>query len=138
MFVADLQTLLGIGAYLITMIVVGLCYVRRTNTSLEDYYLAKRSFGPWTASMSAGAADMSGWLLLGLPGLVYFTGLGEALWTALGLFIGTCVNWIVVSKRLRSYSRVANNAITLPGVLNLSRLSTRRLHLSTIRLTSTG
>jgi sodium/proline symporter len=64
--------------------------------------------------MSAEASDMSGWLLMGLPGVAYFTGMGEAFWTAAGLFIGTWVNWQVVARRLRSYSQVANNAITLP------------------------
>ena len=114
MFAVNYQILLGIAVYLITMVVIGLYYVRRSNTSLEDYYIAKRSFGPWVAGMSTGAADMSGWLLLGLPGVAYFTGMGEAFWTALGLFIGICVNWAAVAKRLRSYSRVADNAITLP------------------------
>jgi sodium/proline symporter len=64
--------------------------------------------------MSAEASDMSGWLLMGVPGLAYFTGMGEAFWTTLGLFIGTWVNWAVVSKRLRAYSELAGNAITLP------------------------
>jgi sodium/proline symporter len=64
--------------------------------------------------MSAEASDMSGWLLMGLPGVAYFTGMGEAFWTALGLFIGTWINWAVVAKRLRSYSQIADNAITLP------------------------
>jgi sodium/proline symporter len=64
--------------------------------------------------MSAEASDMSGWLLMGLPGVAYFTGLGEAFWTAVGLFIGTWVNWAIVAKRLRCYSQVANNSITLP------------------------
>jgi len=118
MFTGNYQTLLGIGAYLIAMIIIGLHYVRRGKTSLGDYYLANRGFGPWTASMGAGAADMSGWLLLGLPGVAYFTGMGEAFWTALGLFIGTCVNWMVVARRLRSYSIIADNSITLPEFLS--------------------
>ena len=114
MSAASIQTLIGIGAYLITMIIIGLWYARRSNTGLEEYFLAKRSFGPWVASISAEASDMSGWLLMGLPGVAYFTGIGEAFWTALGLFIGTWVNWALVAKRLRSYSQIADNAITLP------------------------
>jgi sodium/proline symporter len=108
------QMLMGIGFYLIILIVVSLWYVRRSNTNLEEYFLAKRGFGPWITALSAEASDMSGWLLLGLPGVAFFTGLGEAFWTALGLFIGTWVNWVFVAKRLRTYSEVANNAITLP------------------------
>ena len=118
MLAANLQTLFGIAAYLLAMIAIGFYFVRKGNVSLEDYYLANRSFGPWTASMSAGAADMSGWLLLGLPGVAYFTGMGEAFWTALGLFIGACVNWMVVAKRLRSYTQIADNSITLPEFLS--------------------
>ena len=114
MLTADLQTLIGIGAFLITMIVFGLYYFRRSNSSLDEYFLAKRSFGPLVTALSAEASDMSGWLFLGLPGVAYFTGMGEAFWTALGLFIGTWINWAVVARRLRSYSQIADNAITLP------------------------
>jgi sodium/proline symporter len=108
------QALIGIGAYLVMMIIIGLWYARRSNANLEEYFLAKRNFGPWVASISAEASDMSGWLLMGLPGVAYFTGIGEAFWTATGLFIGTWINWSFVAKRLRAYSQIANNAITLP------------------------
>ncbi|MDR3336277.1 MAG: sodium/proline symporter, partial [Treponema sp.] len=84
------------------------------NSNPEEYFLARRGFGPWVAAISAEASDMSGWLLMGLPGVAYFTGYGEAFWTALGLFIGTWINWGFVAKRLRSYSQIADNAITLP------------------------
>jgi len=114
MFTANMQMMIGIGLYLVAMIIFGLWYAKRSNTSLEEYFIAKRSLGPWVASLSAEASDMSGWLLMGLPGLVYFIGVGEAFWVALGLFIGTWVNWTLVAKRLRSYSRIADNAITLP------------------------
>jgi sodium/proline symporter len=102
------------GVYLVAMIFIGLWYARRSSNSPEEYFLAKRGFGPWVAALSAEASDMSGWLLMGLPGVAYFTGYGEAFWTALGLFIGTWVNWALVAKRLRSYSQIADNAITLP------------------------
>jgi sodium/proline symporter len=111
---ANFQTLFGIGLYLIAMIVIGLWYARRSNSNPEEYFLAKRGFGPWIAALSAEASDMSGWLLMGLPGVAYFTGYGEAFWTALGLFIGTWINWALVAKRLRTYSQIADNAITLP------------------------
>jgi sodium/proline symporter len=114
MVVANLQTLMGMGAYLLVMIVIGLWYARRSNSNPEEYFLARRGFGPWVAAISAEASDMSGWLLMGLPGVAYFTGYGEAFWTALGLFIGTWINWALVAKRLRSYSQLADNAITLP------------------------
>ncbi|MDR2479960.1 MAG: sodium/proline symporter [Treponema sp.] len=108
------QTLIGIGAYLLVMIAIGLWYARRSNSNVEEYFLAKRRFGPWVAAISAEASDMSGWLLMGLPGVAYFTGIAEAFWTALGLFIGTWINWALVAKRLRTYSQIADNAITLP------------------------
>jgi sodium/proline symporter len=111
---ANLQTLVGMVAYLLTMITIGLWYARRSNSNPEEYFLGKRGLGPWVAAMSAEASDMSGWLLMGLPGVAYFTGVGEAFWTALGLFVGTWINWAVVAKRLRTYSQIAGNAITLP------------------------
>jgi sodium/proline symporter len=114
MSVSNLQTFVGIAAYLVVMIVIGLWYARRSNSNLEEYFLAKRGFGPWIAAISAEASDMSGWLLMGLPGVAYFYGLSDAFWTALGLFIGTWVNWAIVAKRLRAYSQIAENAITLP------------------------
>jgi sodium/proline symporter len=113
-FMANAQTLFGIGAYLLVMIIIGLWCARKSNANPEEYFLANRGFGPWVAALSAEASDMSGWLLMGLPGVAYFTGYGEAFWTALGLFIGTWINWAVVAKRLRAYSEIADNAITLP------------------------
>ena len=114
MSIAEIQIMVGIGVYLAVMIIIGLRYFHRSNISRGEYFLAKRGFGPWVASLSAESSDMSGWLLMGLPGVAYFTGVGEAFWTALGLFIGTWINWVVVAKRLRSYSQIADNAITLP------------------------
>jgi sodium/proline symporter len=111
---ADALTLVGIGIYLLAMIVIGIWCARKSNESPEEYFLANRGYGPWVAALSAEASDMSGWLLMGLPGVAYFTGCAEAFWTALGLFIGTWINWVLVAKRLRSYSQIADNAITLP------------------------
>ncbi|MDR2534553.1 MAG: sodium/proline symporter PutP [Treponema sp.] len=110
----NFQTFIGMGVYLIAMIGVGLWYARRSNSSPEEYFLGNRGLGPWVAAISAEASDMSGWLLMGLPGVAYFTGLGEAFWTGIGLAIGTWLNWQFVAKRLRTYSQVADNAITLP------------------------
>jgi sodium/proline symporter len=108
-------TLVGMGSYLLVMIAVGLWYARRSNTDPEEYFLGKRKLGPWVTAMSAEASDMSGWLLLGLPGVAYFTGMAEAFWTALGLALGTWINWQIVARRLRVYSQTAGNAITLPA-----------------------
>lgn len=98
--------------YLGVMIVVGAVYARRNNNS-EDYFLGGRNLGGFMAALSAQASDMSGWLLMGLPGSVYALGTGQA-WIAIGLFIGTVCNWLFISKRLRSYTIRANNSLTLP------------------------
>lgn len=100
--------------YMAIVIGIGLFYARRANKSSEEYFLGGRSLGPWVTAMSAEASDMSGWLLMGLPGVAYWCGLADAAWTAIGLAIGTYLNWLIVSKRLRRYSVRANNSITLP------------------------
>ena len=99
-------------AYLAMMIVVGVWSMKKTNNS-EDYFLGGRGLNSWVAALSAQASDMSGWLLMGLPGSVYALGTGQA-WIAIGLFIGTVLNWLFVSKRLRRYTIIANNSMTLP------------------------
>ncbi|MBE5964054.1 MAG: sodium/proline symporter PutP [Lachnospira sp.] len=109
-----IQILIAMIIYMAIVIVIGLVYAKKANQSSEDYFLGGRSLGPWVTAMSAEASDMSGWLLMGLPGVAYWCGLADAAWTAIGLAIGTYVNWLVVSKRLRRYSVRANNAITLP------------------------
>jgi sodium/proline symporter len=107
------------------MIAIGLWYARKSNNNPEEYFLGKRGLGPWVAAISAEASDMSGWLLMGLPGVAYFTGSGEAFWTALGLAAGTWINWRLVAKRLRAYSQTAGNAITLPDFFS-NRFHDRR------------
>ncbi len=109
-----IQILAAMIVYMAIVIVIGLVFAKRANKSSEDYFLGGRSLGPWVAAMSAEASDMSGWLLMGLPGVAYWCGLADAAWTAIGLAIGTYFNWLIVSKRLRRYSVRANNAITLP------------------------
>ncbi len=100
--------------YMAIVIAIGLYYAKRANKNSENYFLGGRSLGPWVTAMSAEASDMSGWLLMGLPGVAYWCGLADAAWTAIGLAIGTYFNWLIVSKRLRRYSIVAGNSITLP------------------------
>jgi len=110
----SIQILIAMVIYMAVVIVIGVLYARRANKNSEEYFLGGRSLGPWVTAMSAEASDMSGWLLMGLPGVAYWCGLADAFWTAFGLAIGTYVNWLIVSKRLRRYSVRANNAITLP------------------------
>ncbi|MBO4898339.1 MAG: sodium/proline symporter PutP [Clostridia bacterium] len=118
--------IITMGAYLLAMLIIGIvCF--RGNKSNADYVLGGRKLGVWQAAMSAQASDMSGWLLMGLPGLavIYFitkdgaatasyNGLLEAIWTAVGLAIGTYLNWLIVAKRLRKFTQVYDDSITLP------------------------
>lgn len=99
--------------YMIFMVVIGIYYARK-NRSSSDYFLGGRKLGPWVTAMSAEASDMSSWLLMGLPGLAYASGLASATWTAVGLIIGTYLNWKIVAAPLRKYTHVANDSITLP------------------------
>lgn len=109
-----LQILIAMVIYMAIVIVIGIVFAKTANKSSENYFLGGRSLGPWVTAMSAEASDMSGWLLMGLPGVAYWCGLADAAWTAIGLAIGTYFNWLIVSKRLRRYSIRANNSITLP------------------------
>ncbi len=109
-----IQILIAMIVYMAAVIGIGLYYAKRANQNSENYFLGGRSLGPWVTAMSAEASDMSGWLLMGLPGVAYWCGLADATWTAIGLAIGTYLNWLIVSKRLRRYSIRANNSITLP------------------------
>lgn len=102
-------------AYLIMMLAIGVIAYKRTSNS-SDYFLGGRSLGPWPAALSAGASDMSGWLLLGLPGYAYAAGI-EAFWLAGGLLIGTWANWLISAKRLRTYS-ITTDSLTLPEFLS--------------------
>lgn len=100
--------------YMCVVIGIGVYFYKKSQKNPENYFLGGRSLGPWVAAMSAEASDMSGWLLMGLPGVAYWCGLADAFWTALGLAIGTYVNWLIVAKRLRNYSQIAGNSITIP------------------------
>jgi len=98
--------------YLCIMVGIGVWSMKKTS-SAEDYFLGGRGLNGWVAALSAQASDMSGWLLMGLPGSIYALGTGQA-WIAIGLFIGTVCNWLLISKRLRSYTIIAGNSMTLP------------------------
>ena len=113
MTTSQIVMLLTIAAYMLGMIAIGVYYANK-NKNTGDYYLGGRQLGPYVTAMSAEATDMSGWLLMGLPGVAYVCGLPEAVWTAVGLAIGTYLNWLFVAKRLRRYTYAANNSITVP------------------------
>lgn len=109
-----IQILIAMVVYMAVVVGIGILFAKKANANSENYFLGGRTLGPWVTAMSAEASDMSGWLLMGLPGVAYWCGLADAAWTAIGLAIGTYLNWLIVSKRLRRYSVRANNAITLP------------------------
>lgn len=115
MEVTKIIELVVFSVYLLFMLAIGFGFMNKNNT-LNDYFLGGRGLNRWVAAMSAQASDMSGWLLLGLPGTAYlvFGGTTEAIWTAVGLAIGTYLNWLFVAKRLRKQTEVSNNSITIP------------------------
>ena len=110
----DIQVIAAMALYFIVVLSVGFFYLKKSNKDSESYFLGGRGLGPWLTALSAEASDMSGWLLMGLPGIAYFLGASNAMWTAIGLAIGTYLNWKFVARRLRKYSEVAGNSITLP------------------------
>ncbi|KUI34642.1 sodium/proline symporter PutP [Mycobacterium sp. GA-2829] len=105
--------MVAIGLYFALMLAIGFYAFRRTS-DLDDYMLGGRKLTPTVAALSAGASDMSGWLLLGVPGAIYASGLIES-WIVIGLVIGAWLNWKFVAPRLRSYTEIANNSITVPS-----------------------
>ncbi len=110
---SQIQIMITMIAYMAIVIIIGIAFAKKANKNTDSYFLGGRTLGPWVTAMSAEASDMSGWLLMGLPGVAYWCGIADAAWTAIGLALGTYVNWLITSKRLRRYSEKAN-AITLP------------------------
>ena len=98
--------------YLAAVVYIGVLCSKKNN-AVDDFYLGGRKLGPFVTAMSAEASDMSSWLLMGLPGLAYLTGVADAAWTAIGLAIGTYVNWLIVAKRIRKYTQ-AYDSFTIP------------------------
>ncbi len=109
----DTGVLLSLGLYFLVMIGIGVYAYFKQNNDSEGYMLGGRNLSPAVTALSAGASDMSGWLLLGLPGYMYASGI-VSIWIALGLTIGAFLNYLIVAPRLRVYTEVADNAITLP------------------------
>ncbi|WP_449283699.1 sodium/proline symporter PutP [Leucobacter sp.] len=120
---------IALGLYFALMLFIGYMAFRRTSDH-EGYMLAGRGLPPWVAALSAGASDMSGWLIMGLPGAIYATGLIEG-WIAVGLLIGAYLNWRIVAPRLRAYTEVSRNSITIPSFFE-NRLRDRSRLLRTI------
>ncbi|UII56351.1 sodium/proline symporter PutP [Cytobacillus spongiae] len=111
----SMPTLVTFIVYLTGMLAIGILFYRMTN-NLSDYVLGGRTLGPGVAALSAGASDMSGWLLLGLPGAAYVAGF-SSIWICIGLAIGAYFNWQFVAKRLRAYTEVSRDSITIPDYL---------------------
>jgi sodium/proline symporter len=122
---AQICIMIAIVAYLTMVLLIGVAYSRKTK-NVGDFYLGGRKLGPFVTAMSAEASDMSSWLLMGLPGVAYLTGIADAGWTAIGLAIGTYLNWLLVAKKLRNYSAHIG-AITVPDYFSLRYKDKSRL-----------
>lgn len=109
----NIYELISIGLYMLLMILIGLYSYKKSTSNSDEFLIGGRKMGAAVTALSAGAADMSGWLLMGLPGAMYLSGL-SASWIAIGLTIGAFLNYVIVAPRLRVYTEVAKNAITLP------------------------
>lgn len=111
--ILEFETLFSLGLYFSAMLGIGLYSYCKSTNDVSGYMLGGRSLSPSVAALSAGASDMSGWMLMGLPGAMYISGV-SSLWIAVGLVIGAFLNYIIVAPRLRTYTEVANDSITLP------------------------
>jgi sodium/proline symporter len=114
----QIQIVLVMIIYFAVLVYLGIYYSKRAHASSDFYFIGGRTLGPWITAMSAEASDMSGWLLMGLPGLAYWCGLSDAFWTSVGLAAGTYINWLFVAGRLRKYSAQAGNSITIPEFIS--------------------
>ncbi len=110
-----MESLIAIIIYMAGMLGIGFYSYKRT-TDLSDYMLGGRNLGPAVTALSAGASDMSGWLMLGLPGAMFTQGISAA-WIVIGLTLGAYCNWLYVAPRLRAYTELANNSITIPAYI---------------------
>jgi len=114
----SIQILIAMVLYIGAVIAIGLNYAKTASESTENFLIGGRSLGPWVTALAAEASDMSGWLLMGLPGVAYWVGLSDAFWTGIGLLVGTYLNWLFVAKRIRAYSEIAGNSITIPDFIS--------------------
>lgn len=109
----DIYQGIAIGLYFLLMIAIGYYSYKKSTSNVDEFLLGGRRLGPVVTALSAGAADMSGWLLMGVPGAMYVSGLSSS-WIAIGLTVGAFLNYLLVAPRLRAYTEKANNAITIP------------------------
>src|SRR3546814_811808 len=109
-------TLLAISVYFAMMLGIGIYAWRKSTADSSEYLLSGRSLGPAVTALAAGASDMSGWLMLGLPGALYVSGLAES-WIAIGLFLGAWANWVLVAPRLRAQTEQYDDSLTIPEFL---------------------
>ena len=118
-----------LGYFVILLGVALIFYFNGSNKNSEDFFLGGRSMGPWVTALSAQASDMSAWLLMGLPGSILAFGFGQ-MWIGIGLALGTAANWILCARRLRTFSKAANDSITVPQYLtNRFAVDSRSLQL---------
>jgi len=122
----ETQVLISISIYFIFMLAIGVYAYKKSTDSLSDYMLGDRGLGPAVTALSAGAADMSGWMLMGLPGAMYSTGV-SSVWLAVGLSIGAYLNYLLLAPRLRVFTEVADNSITIPNFFEKRFQDTSRI-----------
>ncbi|MBU0439147.1 sodium/proline symporter PutP [Staphylococcus succinus] len=127
---ASWQTYIMIAVYFVVLLFIGYYGYKQSTGNLSEFMLGGRSIGPYVTALSAGASDMSGWMIMGLPGSVYSTGL-SAMWITIGLSLGAYINYFVVAPRLRVYTELAGDAITLPDFFK-NRLDDRNNYLKII------
>ena len=120
MVTKDFWVLLAMVLYFAAMLTIGFVYSKRSNSSTKQYFAGGRGVGPWLTALSAEASDMSGWLLMGLPGVAYFTGAADQMWTAIGLALGTYLNWKRSPFPTSSPSASMTIAISYPPSLRSS------------------
>ena len=111
----NIMVVTAFAIYLVIMMSIGLYYYRKTK-DMDGYILGNRKLGAWVTALSAEASDMSGWMMMGVPGAAYLSGICSG-WIAVGLGLGTWANWHFVAKPLRKYTEMANNSLTLPDFL---------------------
>src|SRR5690554_6669624 len=111
-----IEELISLTAYFVLMMAIGLYAWRKSTSNVSEYMLGGRNLHPAVGALSAGASDMSGWMLMGLPGAVYLSGLSAA-WIAVGLVAGAYLNYLLVAPRLRVFTEMADDAITIPDYL---------------------
>ncbi|MFT6735414.1 MAG: SSS family solute:Na+ symporter, partial [Polaribacter sp.] len=109
----DTCTIISLSIYFLTMLGIGLYAFKTTKEDSSGYLLGGRQLGPAVTALSAGASDMSGWMVMGLPGAMYLSGLAN-IWIGVGLVVGAYINYLIVAPRLRAYTEIANDSITLP------------------------